>query len=168
MRRRWMFVVVVVVAGLFAIGVVFAGTTTRSETDPLRSGPAGPAPDFSLPALRNQTVTLTLADRGGRPAVVNFWASWCVPCRREMPTLQAAYERYGDDVWFVGVNHQDSRPAALALLEETGATYPSAYDPQGATALEYGLFGLPTTVFVTVDGTISAMRTGEITTDELD
>lgn len=167
-RRRRRVGDLAVVVAVISTGVTFAGTTSPADTDPLRSGPAGPAPDFTLPGVHDEGETLTLADRAGRPAVINFWASWCVPCRREMPVLEAASRRYGDEVWFVGVNHQDSRPAPIAFLEETGSTYPSAYDPDGATALEYGLFGLPTTVFVTVDGTINAMRTGEITPEELD
>lgn len=166
-RRRWAWVLAVVVA-VISTGIALAGTTSPADTDPLRSGAAGPAPDFTLPRVRDEGETLSLADRRGRPAVINFWASWCVPCRREMPVLEAAFRRHAEQVWFVGINHQDSREAAIAFLQETGSTYLSAYDPDGTTALEYGLFGLPTTVFVTVDGTINATRTGEITPEELD
>ena len=103
----------------------------------------------------------------GGPVLMNVWASWCVPCRREMPLLQEAHEKYGDRVAFIGVNHQDQRDAALEFLRETGVTYRSAFDPHGSTARSYGAFGLPTTYFITASGRIVATKTGELTADQL-
>ena len=157
-------VLAVLTAG--AVAVRWGNDTTGD--DRWRQGQLGSAASFRLPDLGHPSRPVALADRAGSPAVINFWASWCVPCRREMPALQAAHLRYGDQVTFIGVNHQDSRDAALAFLDETGATYPSGYDPDGDVARRYGLFGLPTTILVAADGEIVARRTGEVTADDLE
>jgi len=121
-----------------------------------------------VPDLRDEKAIIELGDLRGRPVVLNFWASWCVPCRREMPAFQAAHRQLGERVAFVGMNHEDGRRPALAFLDETGADYPSGYDPEGKVAAAYGLRGLPTTVFISGDGRILATRRGEMTRPELD
>ena len=126
------------------------------------------APAIQLPDLTQPDQTIELDALAGRPVVLNFWASWCVPCRREMPAFQALYERLGSQVAFLGINHQDSRDDALDLLRETGVQYPNGHDPQGRVAHDYGVFGMPTTVFISADGEILARRTGEIHADELE
>lgn len=168
-RRRRAGVVAVIVLAVLAAGAVAVGRGhDTTGDDRWRQGRLGPVAAFRLPDLRHPSRPVALADRAGGAAVINFWASWCVPCRREMPALQAAHLRYGDQVTFIGVNHQDSREAALAFLDETGATYPSGYDPDGDVARRYGLFGLPTTILVAADGEIVATRTGEVTAAELE
>ena len=127
----------------------------------------GPAPAFSLPDLTDPTRTLSLSQFRGRPVLVNFWASWCVPCRKEMPLLEAAYRRVHGRVVFLGVDTNDTRSAALSFLRQTGVTYPSAYDPHGTAATAYGLFGLPTTVFVAPDGKILERHVGALSSDTL-
>ena len=126
------------------------------------------APTFSVPDLRDGNRTIELAGFRGTPVVLNFWASWCVPCRREMPTFEAVHQAMGDRVAFVGINHQDGRGDALDLLGDTGVTYPSGYDPQGDIARAYRLFGMPTTVFITVDGRIAGQHTGELSRADLE
>ena len=147
-----------------AVTIVVAGGS--EATGPLMSYDERSAPGFELSGLADpeQVVSLTRADG---PVLMNVWASWCVPCRREMPVLQAAHEEYGDRVRFIGVNHQDQRGAALEFLRETGVTYSSGFDPQGSTARAYGAFGLPTTYFITASGRIVATKTGEMTGAEL-
>lgn len=85
-----------------------------------------------------------------------------------MPTFQSVHERLGGRVAFIGINHQDRCEDALDLLAETGVTYPTGYDPAGDVARAYGLFGMPTTVFISADGEILARRTGELDADELE
>ncbi|MPY94947.1 MAG: redoxin domain-containing protein [Acidimicrobiia bacterium] len=106
----------------------------------LRHGDGEPAPTFRLPDLRDPARDIALADFAGRPVVLNFWAAWCGPCRREMPAFERLHHQLGDRVAFVGINHQDGRSDALALLAETGVTYPSAHDPAGEVAQAYGLY----------------------------
>ena len=161
--RRWLAglggAVVAVAAGI----VVAVGS---EATDPLMSYDERSAPGFELPGLADPADIVSLAGADG-PVLVNIWASWCVPCRREMPLLQEAHEEYADRVTFIGVNHQDQRDGALEFLRETGVTYRSGFDPQGSTARDYGAFGLPTTYFITASDRIVATKTGEMTDAEL-
>ena len=147
-----------------AVAVVQA---PRTAEDPLLNYDRRSAPAFDLSDLSDPDASVTLADVSG-PLVLNIWASWCVPCRREMPVLQAAHENFGDRVTFLGVNHLDQRVEAGRFLADTGVTYRSVFDPSGSVAADYGAFGLPTTYFVTDSKQIVATKTGELTPEELD
>ena len=142
-------------------------TGSSSRAPQLTTLGGGPAPAFSLPDLAEPSRVLSLGELRGRPVLVNFWASWCVPCRKEMPVLEAAYRRLHGRVAFVGVDTNDTRNAALAFLRQTGVTYPSAYDPHGTAATAYGLFGLPTTVFVAPDGQMIERHVGALSSGSL-
>ena len=120
------------------------------------------APPFDLPDLRGGPDNVSLAALRGRPVVVNFFASWCEPCRKELPALAEAHRRYGDRVAFVGVDHADSRTNAIEMLDQAGVAYPAGYDPRGVTAPAFGLRGLPDTVFVTADGRVLETVRGEL------
>ena len=133
-----------------------------------------PADDAPVPVAGQPTLELDLPalDAGGRvrsdelrgaPLVVNFWASWCGPCRREMPALVAAAERFDGQVQFVGVNHQDNREDAVDFAAAARLSYPSGSDPNGEVARRIGLRGMPTTLFVDAQGRILERRTGEMT-----
>jgi cytochrome c biogenesis protein CcmG, thiol:disulfide interchange protein DsbE len=169
-RRRRVVRLGCAVAAAIAVTLITAAAQGGTTLDPsaLREGDGAAAPEFQLEDLRDPKETIDLAGFAGRPVVLNFWASWCVPCRSEMPALQAAHQRLADRVVFLGVNHQDSRTAAIDLLDETGVTYPSGRDPGGEVAASYGLYGLPATVFIGPDGELLATRTGEISETELD
>jgi len=108
------------------------------------------------------------AYRGSLPMVVNVWASWCPPCVREAPLLEAAWLRLSDRVQFVGVNYRDQRADALAFLEEYGLTFPSGEDAAGSTTDELRIFGLPTTFFVDASGRIVGQKIGELDEATLD
>ena len=119
------------------------------------------APGFRLVSLVGTTVDL--ADLRGRAVVLNFWASWCIPCRDEAPLLRAAQERYATRrVAFVGIVYQDSAASAQGFVDRYGIAYPSLLDPDGRTALDYGVYGIPETYFVAGDGTIRAKQIGPL------
>jgi len=122
---------------------------------------------FSLPDLRDQSRAVDLARFSGTPLVVNFWSTTCVPCRKEMPALASVATRYAGRVAFVGIDHEDTRPAALRFVATTGVRYPVGFDPDGTTADAYRLRGLPTTVFVRADGTVMLRHTGPLTRAQL-
>ena len=91
---------------------------------------------------------VVLAGLRGTPVLVNFWATWCVPCRKEMPLLAAAHARLDGKVAIVGVDVKDNRDAAARFLADRGADYPSAYDPEASTRRSFAFVGLPVTVLV--------------------
>lgn len=132
------------------------------------SGGARHAPAFSLPELRVDRPPVTLAEVPGRPTVVNFFAAWCEPCKRELPLLRESSRRHAASVVFLGVDHQDSRSDAIELLDEFGITYPAGYDPRGDVAARYRLRGLPATVFVAANGRIVELHHGELNASALD
>jgi thiol-disulfide isomerase/thioredoxin len=110
-----------------------------------------------------------LAAHAGTPMVVNFFASWCAPCRAELPDLAEAHNRYGDDVKFIGINHADFSPEATSeLLIETGITYDIVKDPEGRFLQELGrLPTMPTTVFVDAAGNVTERHHGIILADQI-
>jgi cytochrome c biogenesis protein CcmG/thiol:disulfide interchange protein DsbE len=143
------------------IGVT-AAFGTRFGTDPtLVDSPliGKPAPDFTLPHLEKEG-ELALADLRGKVVVVNFWASWCTACREEHDDLMAAAERYRDEAVFVGIVFQDRPKQAIAFLDEMGRGYEYVTDPGSATAIDYGVFGVPETFFIDQQGTIVAKIVG--------
>jgi cytochrome c biogenesis protein CcmG/thiol:disulfide interchange protein DsbE len=126
------------------------------------------APGFALVTLESGD-TVRLADLAGQVVVLNFWASWCFPCRQEHPQLLAAEQLYrGQGVRFLGLIYQDTRGNARAWLEELGATYPSLIDDGTRTAIEYGVTGPPETFVIDRQGTVRHKRLGPwMTLDEL-
>ncbi len=94
--------------------------------------------------------------------VMNFWASWCVPCRLEMPTLDRVSKRYQDQVFFLGVNALDRLQQAKAFVRTLGVTFPSVVDEDGTLLAQYRIVGLPTTVFLTRSGRILDVHTGPL------
>lgn len=171
--RRRLWVAVALLAGPLALGAVatLAGIGAPRVVDNQRrdTGPrAGPAPAFALPELAEPARTVALDDFRGRPVVVNFWASWCVPCRREMPRFAEAARRLDGRVGFLGVNYKDDRAGALALAREVGLPYGSAVDADGAVGDRYGVYGMPTTVFIDGGGRIVGRYLGEMKGETLD
>jgi len=106
-----------------------------------------PTPDFSL--LNPAGQKISLKDFRGKTVFLNFWATWCVPCREEMPAMEKLYQEYKDKNFVVlGVNVKDRKQEAVALLKELKLTYPVAFDPEAEVASLYGAWGLPTTYLI--------------------
>lgn len=119
------------------------------------------APEFSLGLLAGGDVTLSKLR--GKPVVINVWASWCPPCRAEMPALEKAYRIYKEmGVVVIGVNttYQDSKTDAAAFIQEFGLTFPIALDMDGTMSKNYLITGLPTTFFVDSRGVIRNVIVG--------
>jgi len=126
-------------------------------------------PEFAdeLPAADPETFQRLLGQLEGTPVLVNFWGSWCPPCREEMPRLVAAHHEFGDRVQFLGVDILDSRTEARVFMEEFEMTFPSVFDVPDAIKTSLGQFGQPVTVFFRADGTFSFAYTGPISEDDL-
>ena len=137
-----------------------------AENDPNLPGNAEPAPTFALPTLDGSTFDLDehiAAD--GRPVVLNLWASWCPPCRAEMPDIdKVATEQ--SDVLFVGVAVNDETDKARDFAEEIGISYTIAFD-DGTVDDAYQVIALPATFFITGDGTIAKSHFGIVTVESL-
>lgn len=125
-----------------------------------------PAPDTVI--ARFDGSAATLSDYSGSPVVVNFWASWCPSCVAELgAALQPAYEAVGGEIAFLGVNIQDERDTALALIEETGVSFDLAVDPDGDLYLAFEAIGMPFTALVDSDGRVVARHNGPLTEAQL-
>lgn len=122
---------------------------------------------FTLAGLGPGAEAISLPDRRGRPVVLNFFASTCAPCVREMPALEAASQALRGEVHFVGVAVADRTDDALALVARTGVTYSLANDPTGEVFAAAGASLLPSTLVLDGDGEVFRRLTGEIDEDEL-
>lgn len=112
------------------------------------------AKDFSLPSLDGKE-KIELNNFKGRPMVVNFWASWCAPCRQEMPFFEQTWRKYKDKgVVFLGIDVLDQEKNAKEFLNQLGISYINLYDQSGEVANDYGAFALPVTLFIDKDGKI--------------
>lgn len=111
--------------------------------------------------------TTTLSGYEGKPTVVNFWASWCVPCVTEMPDLEAVHQEAGGRVAFVGLSTDFKRSEAQEMAERTGVTYDLGYDSDERIVREFVTVGIPVTVFLAADGTVAKVHGGPLKQDKL-
>ena len=126
-----------------------------------------PAPSFSMPLLGGGE--FRTEDHRGSPMIINFWASWCPPCRQESPGFERVWQRYRDrGIQVVGVDIQDSEEDALAYVREFGLSFPNGRDTDGKITIEYGVIGLPVTFFVSSDGVVEGRWVGALPEDRLE
>ena len=157
--------------GLIAVAILLGGAwilasrVPESKTGVVSDGvEAAPqtgflAPDFTLTSLDGSAVRLS--DLRGKPVLINFWATWCGPCRAEMPHIQAAFETHSDDGLIVlGVNQMESLPSVASFVQEFGLTFPIPLDDDGTASQAYQVRGLPKSFFVDADGVIRDSFTG--------
>ena len=169
--RWWLLALAAVVAGA-ALGVVVARVTMPAAPDPASAQPLpggyftrqhGPqAPPWQLPNLSRPSAVVSLAQFRGHPLVLNFWASWCPPCRAEMPALERVSRLLAGRVGFAGLDTNDERGAGLAFARRTGVSYPLATGNAQVYG-SYGINGLPTTFFISADGVIAGRQVGGMT-----
>lgn len=120
-----------------------------------------PAPPFSLPLFDGRM--LRLEDLRGQVVFLNFWASWCPPCRAEAPALESTWQQTRHQgVVFLGISTQDEEERARAFLDEFGITYPNGRDADGRIAIDYGVWGLPETFFISPEGRITYKHVGTL------
>ena len=129
-----------------------------------------PAPDFTVYDAEGNEITLS-ALMDGKPTVLNFWASWCGPCRSEMPHIQEAYERLGGEVSFVMINMTDgqreTQESAEEYMAESGWTFPIYFDSDYDAAMTYGAYSLPQTYFIDAEGRLIAAARGSMSAEVL-
>jgi cytochrome c biogenesis protein CcmG/thiol:disulfide interchange protein DsbE len=129
--------------------------------------PGQPAPDFRLPLLQAGEAALT--EYRGRPVIINFWASWCPPCREEAAYLEATWRKYeGRGVVFIGVDWVDTEKEALAYIDEFDITYLNGPDIGTRIAQAYNIQGVPETFFVAKNGELRGVHIGPLQSPQLD
>ncbi len=153
---------VLVVVAAVAVIVSLAGGPTK------KAGPPPQARNFSLAQLGHSGSAVSLAAYAGHPLIVNFFASWCAPCRRETPLLARFYSSTHGRVTVVGIDSNDQRAAALAFVAKTGVRYPVGFDPYPATTTtSYGVYDLPQTFFLNAQHRIVSHIFGALTMKDL-
>lgn len=174
---------IALVIGLLALlaWATFAAGKGSSLVAQIAAGDAPAAPSFELEVIWPRTETwsrevrgavsdgkLSLAELRGRPVVLNFWASWCIPCRDEAPILNASAKAHRGEVVFLGIDVQDLRSDALSFLREFDFAYVSVRDEADDTYRAYGLTGVPETYYLSADGRIVAHSPGAISRSSLE
>jgi cytochrome c biogenesis protein CcmG, thiol:disulfide interchange protein DsbE len=157
-NRRVLAAGLLVVVPLLGILLLNIGRDPHAFNSPMIGRPA---PAFMLAPVGGGA-PVSLASLRGRPVVINFWATWCVPCFEEHAVLQAAAREAGDGVRFVGVIYEDDEGQVGDFLTRQGKAYPSLMDDAGKTAMSYGVYGVPETFFVDAQGRIAAKFTGPL------
>lgn len=123
------------------------------------------APEFVLLNLEGEEVSLS--DSSGQLVLINFWATWCPPCREELPAIQATYQN-SDDLVVLGVNFQEGLTNVKSFVEQEGLTFPVLLDEEGRLALLYRVRSLPTSFFLNPDGIITTVHIGPMTANDVD
>jgi cytochrome c biogenesis protein CcmG/thiol:disulfide interchange protein DsbE len=165
-RALWVMALVAALGGLFLFGLLRG----QPDRDIASARIDRRLPDFALPLHSpfrpeyGSTFKFS-SEELDRPLVVNFWATWCLPCRDEAPVLEAAWRRYGDRVTILGVQTQDPGRIAggLEFIDEFGLTFPNVIDNNSRVSIDWGLFGVPETYFLRADGTLAYKHTGIVT-----
>ncbi len=159
-RIRWQpaalgFLALAGLGALLAFGVAYArgGGSPKLEA----------APDFTVPIYSGDAGQFTLSQQLGHPVVLNFWGSWCPPCRAEFPALQAVADQYEEEGLVVfGVDVQDTEVDARAFLDEQGTTFLTGPDTTTQVTIDYNVIYFPTTLFITRDGLVYKRWVGQI------
>jgi cytochrome c biogenesis protein CcmG/thiol:disulfide interchange protein DsbE len=170
-RRRFVIfgvVALVNVGLLLLLGSQLLTPTQQSKSNAASSPLIGhPAPDFTLAELSTHPApapTIHLASLKGMPVILNFWASWCDPCQHEAPLLQATWQQVQHQgIVLLGIDFQDTQSDGLKFLHTYGITYLNVVDSTGATAINYGVSGVPETFFLNRQGVIVSKVIGELT-----
>lgn len=163
MNRKVLLAGLVVVLPLLAVLVLNLGRDPHVLRSPL-VGQAAPPFDL-LPA--GGGAPMSLASLRGKPVVLNFWATWCMPCLEEHAALVAGARRYAPSVQFLGIVYEDEEAKVTSFLKSRGAAYPSLMDEGGQTAIAYGVGGVPETYFIDPTGKVVSKWSGPLDPDAL-
>jgi len=173
-----------VLAAVAFVALLAYGLTTKATNstidDALSRGESVPAPGFTLSSLAEgrdagdawakaaSDGDVSLSELRGTPLVLNFWASWCDPCRAEAKVLEKAWKQQsGSDVLFLGLDAQDAREDARDFISQFGLTFPHVRDPGNDTQREWGVTGLPETYFIAADGSVVGHVIGTVDDGQL-
>lgn len=151
---------------LMAIAILLAACGQSADVEAPTESNADVPSDFALMSLDGDEVVLSELE--GKYVLVNFWATWCIPCRKEMPYLQEVFEEHEDQLTVLAINMNEDAERVRPFIEEFGYTYPILLDPPDELAAEHNVRGLPVSFIVGPDGEIVYRRIGEILPEEFD
>lgn len=174
-KKTWFYVnvglaVLLIIAGVAALFWMGQQTVNPQPTEAESAAAQSQgqtAPDFTLTSLNGEPVSLS--DYAGQVILVNLWATWCPPCKAEMPAINAFYEEYkGDGFVVLAVNSQEDVAIVQQFITEQGFSFPVVLDSRGEVMNQYQVRGLPTTFIIDRSGEIQYMHSGAITYDQLE
>ena len=184
MKQKITLVILILVIVLLLVGGTVAYRTLSRLAEPTvpytpsvqsdstdQAQEAAPAPDFTVYNADGSTVALS--EKQGKPVFINFWATWCPPCRSELADINKAYETYGDKIEFMmidltdGYNGED-QPAVEAFVAENGYSFPVYFDLDAGAAVAYGVRSIPTTVLIGSDGTLLHTQMGAMSESQIE
>ena len=128
------------------------GAFALCETQEAEEEAPIPAPDFALTTMEGEEIRF--ADLVGKPLLLNIWATWCPPCREELPFFQQAFEKYAENITFVFLSVDDEKEEVEEFITENGYTFPVYLDPAAESLMTYGINSIPVTVLVDAEGNI--------------
>lgn len=153
-----------ILSATLAVSVFIIASCQMKEMAPPPPEKPRPAPAFTLSSIKGKSVSL--ASLAGKPAMINFWASWCAPCVKELPELERIHNLYkGRGLSVILVNMQEKAEVVRKYIEDHGYTMTALLDEKGEMAEKYQVFGLPTTLFVDKTGMIRKTHMGELTAE---
>jgi peroxiredoxin len=173
--KKWLYLNIGVAITLIAVGfgsLLWMGqqsaTSASQQADPLVQASKGmTAPDFALFSPEGQEINLS--DYEGQVILINWWATWCPPCKAEMPAINAFYESYQADGFVVlAVNSQEGASTVKDFIQDNGFTFPVLLDSQGQVMDRFHVRALPTSFIIDRHGVIQHIQTGEITSQQLE
>ncbi|RME80850.1 MAG: TlpA family protein disulfide reductase [Caldilineae bacterium] len=153
---------IVAVVGVLLLVVFYYGVLNP----PSQRVGSGAAPPVVFTTYDGERIDI--ADYRGTPIVINFWASWCNPCRDEQPILEAAWRRHKGEVLFIGLSYLDQEKNARAYMEEFDVTYPNGPDMGSRIYTAYHVQGVPETFFIDANGNVQGFHVGPISAEELE
>ncbi len=167
MRARLEWIILITLVALMGAGWIYVSRETGGDAKPmpLTTAPyvGNLAPDFTLQTIDGRSVTLgDYTAGGGMPVVLNFWATWCPPCRVEMPYFENANNLYDGEVAILGLNQAESAATIADYARDHGLTYPLLVDADMRVNNLYGVLNLPTTVFIDKNGIVREVLIGTI------
>jgi cytochrome c biogenesis protein CcmG, thiol:disulfide interchange protein DsbE len=161
-KRHWnLFALIILALGAFWIWFSRTAPGSTTNGDIPSPHPGFQAPDFVARTLTGESVRLS--DLRGSPLIINLWASWCLPCQKEMPAMQRVFAEYADQgLYILAVNatSQDQKEKVIDFAQDLGLTFPILFDETGEISNAYLLTALPTTFFVSADGIIQDVVVG--------
>lgn len=144
-------------------------STTVTETTEEDNSDKEKVPEFTVYDTNGNEVKLS--DFLGKPVMINFWATWCGPCRAELPYFDSAYQKYGDEIEFVMINltdgYDDTKESVKNFVEESGYTFPYYYDTNNEAGNVYGIYSIPTTICVDKEGYLIGVHIGSMSEEEV-